>query len=469
MSTLRRLGAGLGRGPAAALAVFLLTLLVYAPTVAKDAVSTDTAVSSWTSWQIAQTGQPWMEGLDLREDEQPITYFRENPDGHTITTRSPGPIWAATPFYLGADGDLEDIDYRRSGLAVALLAAGAVTFLFLALRPAMGTRAAGGVAAVAALTTPMWSVSADALWTHSVTTFGIAGAAWAASRNRWWLAGAFLGVGLLGRLHVALIAAILGLGLAWTRRSPAIAVRVGITSALGLVPLLLWNRHVFGAWDLRSGYGHTVETVVPGLQGATEGGLAGLADAATDYLANTAGFLVSPDRGLVLWTPLLVLLAPAVVRSWRGLPDWSRWLALGGVGYTAVQLEMNHFAGGDAFYGYRLALELLICLVPAYALSLPRTGHVARALAPVVVGVQLAAVSLGAVFEALFLPFEEVWTDNSFVHALVNAPAIVVPWTLAAVASGVLATRWLTTSADDPGEGTPVAPGHPAPQEHSLP
>lgn len=470
MSTLRRLSAGLGRGPAAALVVFLLTFLVYAPTVAKDQIHTDTAVSTWTSWQIAQTGQPWMDGLDLRQDELPITYFQKNPDGHTVTTRSPGPIWVAVPFYLGVgDEGLADIDYWRSGLAVALLAAGAATFVFLSLRPVMGERAAGGTAAVVAFTTPMWSVSADMLWTHSVTTFAIAGAAWSASRDRWWFVGAFLAVGIVGRPHVALIAAVLGLGMAWSRRSPAIAAKVGVASALGLVPLLMWNRYVFGVWDIRSGYGHTVETVVPGLQGAAAGGVEGLRGAVTEYATNAAGFLVSLDRGFLVWTPLLVLLAPAVVRGWRGLPSWTRWLAIGGITYTVVQVEMNSlFSGGDAIYGYRLALELLICLVPVYALSLPHVGQAARLLAPVLVGLQLAAIALGSVFEGLYLTLDQVWSRNSFVHALVNAPAAVVPWTLAAVVISIVAARRLAVAVDQPGEGPKVG-GCPAPREHSLP
>ena len=40
------------------------------------------------------------------------------------------------------------------------------------------------VALVLGLTTPVWAVAANALWTHTVTILGIAGMAWAASRAK---------------------------------------------------------------------------------------------------------------------------------------------------------------------------------------------------------------------------------------------------------------------------------------------
>ncbi len=65
------------------------------------------------------------------------------------------------------------------------------------------------------------------MWTHPVTLLGIGGMAWAASRDRWWLVGLFGGVALWGRLHTALIVAILGLAVAVARRRPRIALQAG--------------------------------------------------------------------------------------------------------------------------------------------------------------------------------------------------------------------------------------------------
>jgi hypothetical protein len=417
----------LARNWVAGLLVFVAALAVYAPTVS-DRVSTDVSVTSLTSWQIAHTGQPWMEDLDLPEDF-PIPYFGPGADGHTVTARTPGPIWAGVPFYVGSSADQSDLDHRRSGLAAAVLSAAAVAMMFLASRTRMTPLGAAGVAAVFALATPVWSVSADALWTHSVTVFGVAGAAWAASRERWLLAGLWFAVGILGRPHVAVIAAVVGLGMAWSKRSPAIALRVGATSALGLVALVGWNRYVFGTWSVQSGYGKSAAAVVSG------------GDTGVGFLENLAGYLVSPDRGFLVWTPLALLLLPAVVRSWRETPEWSRWLAGGGAAYALLQLQLNVFTGGDAFYAYRLGLELLVCLVPIYAFSLAGATDAVGRIAPVVVGIQFAAISFGAIIGGIFIHADDAWVDNSLLVALRHEPLIVGLYLAVFSLVGVLVTH----------------------------
>lgn len=418
------------------LLLFVAGLIVYAPTASDGSVSTDVAATSLTSWQIAKTGAPWMESLDLLQDGQPISYFGTGAGGHTVTARTPGPIWAGVPFYLGASAVQEDFDHRPSGLAAAVLSAGAVTLVFLALHSRMSTLSASGVTAAFALATPMWSVSADALWTHSVTVFGLAGAAYALSRDRWWLAGVGFGIAILGRPHIALVAAVVGLGLACCRRSPSIAARLGVASAAGLGLLLWWNRYVFGVWDVRSGYSHSLAKAVPGL------------DPGPTYLRNLGGFVFSPDRGMLIWTPLLILLLPAVIRSWRTVPAWSRWLAVGGLVYSIVQLQLNPFTGGDAFYGYRLGLELLVCVTPLYAFCLPATGAVARALAPIVLALQFAAISFGALVEGLWLNQDDAWHDNSLFYALRHEPERVGLYLALAFTAGLVAsTRWAKEAA----------------------
>jgi hypothetical protein len=259
--------------------------------------------------------------------------------------------------------------------------------------------------------------------------FGLAGAAWAASRERWLLTGLWFAVGILGRPHVALIAAVVGLGMAWSKRSPAIALRVGATSALGLAVLVGWNRYVFGTWSIQSGYGKSVDAVVAG------------ADSGGGFLENVAGFLVSPDRGFLVWTPLALVLLPAVVRSWRDTPAWSRWLATAGVAYTLLQLQLNVFTGGDAFYAYRLGLELLVCLVPVYAFSLAGVGSRVRRIAPVLVGIQFAAISFGAIIGGIFINENDAWVDNSLFVALRHAPLVVGLYLVVCALSGAHAGR----------------------------
>ena len=158
--------------------------------------------------------------------------------------------------------------------------------------------------------------AANGIWPHTLTILGITGMAWASSTRRWWLVGVFGGIALLGRLHVAVIVAILGLLVAWARRDPRIVLRVGVGSAAFVVVLCAWNYWVYGTWSPSAAY----ETSMFAEYARNKG---------FELAPNQLGTWFAPDRGLFVWTPVLVVLAPALVRSWRNLPDWSRALVWG--------------------------------------------------------------------------------------------------------------------------------------------
>ena len=130
-----------------------------------------------------------------------------------------------------------------------------------------------------------------------------------------------------------------------------------------------------------------------------------------------------------MWTPLILLLVPALVRSWSTLPDWSRWMLVGGVLYTLGQGWYSPFHGGDAFYGYRLGLGLLTAATPALAMSWDGMGRTARRWIGPVVGLQFALISLGAMVNGLFIDQTQAWTDNAFLAACRAAPVLWV-WPL---------------------------------------
>lgn len=393
-------------------------------------VINDVQTTSLMSWRVAQIGAPWFDGFDYSRWEGGgfTLWMGEAANGHIVGFRSPGPVAAAIPLYavLGLFGVDTYTLIPGSVLAVLMTTAG-LMFLFLAIRIRTGDGIAVGAVLALGLTTPVWSVSADALYTHPVTLLGIAGMAWAAARDRWWLVGLFGGVALWGRLHTVLIVAILGLAIAVVRRRPQVALQAGVVSAAGLALATLWGRWMYGTWSPAGGYpmaSYTERAL------GTDGGV-------MNRLVNHLGLWVSPDRGILIWTPVLLLLLPAVVRAWRGLPDWSRWLAVGGVAYTLVQGQLNGFSGGSGFYGYRLTLELLVCVFPAYALSFPSTGRWAIRLLGPLLGLQFAAISVGA-FGGGKLNEDHLWTDNSFVFALREVPALAV-WPLLMILIGWLA------------------------------
>jgi alpha-1,2-mannosyltransferase len=214
----------------------------------------------------------------------------------------------------------------------------------------------------------------------------------------------FGGVALWGRLHAALIVATLGLAVGIRRRDLGIIVRVGVASSMFLLASCAWNRWVYGSWSPFGGY--------------AQDSVAASADSYRFSITNQLGMWIAPDRGILVWTPVVLLLLPALARSWRTLPDWSRSLLLGGLVYTVVQGALMTFTGGDAFYGYRYGLEFLACATPALALSHSRMGGVERALLGPVASVQAFAFLLGAVYGNLYISKSVVWRQNAFVYAL---------------------------------------------------
>lgn len=415
-------------------ALFVVLSLVYLLTISPNP-SPDVYSADFAAGHIARTGEPVPEISDFPALDHNIireTWIVETTDGREAVGRAPGVIAASVPAYwlLRPDG----VTAVPGGITAALLTAGTVTLLFLTLRRRIEPRHALLASLLFGLTTPVWSVAADGLWPHTLTCFGIVGMAWAADRDRWWAVGLFGGVALWGRLHAALICAVLAVAVAVVRRQPAIVARVGLVSGAMLGLMSVWTRWMYGSWDPSSGY--------------RAGDFTGNAGANLFDVVNLLGFWVAPDRGLLLWTPIIVVLAPALVRGWRDLPDWSRALLASGVAYLLVQGVLVRFSGGDQFYGYRTSLELLACAAPALALTAHHRGRVARAVFGPVAVLQLVMITPGAVVDGFYLKVAHVWTRNAFVWGPVDRPVLWSMLVLAALAAaGVFALGWSKTKA----------------------
>ena len=425
------------------LALFLVVFALFSVTAERHGVGTDAYAASAQGWRMATTGAPWFDGMDVKELQgvhNPIELGRwivPASNGHVVAHRMAGPVLAALPFYVvldqGGATSASAFSLGPASIAAATWTAGDVVLLFLALRRRVSAGLAAAGALAYAFATPTWAVSANGVWTHTVIQFGLAGAAWALSGRRWGTAGVFIAVGMLGRPHLALVAAVLGLGLAWSHRRWAPAVRIALPTVASLGLLSVWNHWMFGNWSLTGGgYGGKVAGAA---QGFTD---AGYDDVSNSQLLNLIGFFVSPGRGLLVWTPVVLLFLPAIVRARKQLPAWSVWLAVGGLLYTVAQLRVNHFGGGIAFYGYRHGLELVTCLVPALVFSVRRLGPVARCVIPPVLAAQVAAISIGSVNEAYFLQVSRVWNDNGFWVALRYQPDVVGGWLAILLAMGIL-------------------------------
>jgi len=235
--------------------LFLVAFAVYALTMSRTLWTTDVYGANWTSWHIVTTGSPWIDGAripDVGHRSTELLAIVPTHGGHTAFGRFPGVVAATLPAYvLLGSGAMSIVP---GSLTAALLTAGALTLLFLALRRSLTERQALLAVVLFGFTTPVWTVSANLMWPQTLTVLGIAGMAWASATGRWWWAGVFGGIALWGRVHAAIIVAVLGLAVGLRRRDPGIVLRIGLTSGAFLAASCAWIHWVYGTWNPLGAY-----------------------------------------------------------------------------------------------------------------------------------------------------------------------------------------------------------------------
>jgi hypothetical protein len=341
----------------AAAVLFVLALTVYlltaSYTINQMNDTRDTAVSAWS---LATRGT-----LALPEEwpEDVVFWATPGSDGRQYTDRFPGPILWTTPFYAvtelvsprGTPPHPYLMNYAPAGVAAALAAALAVTVAFAVYRRLERRRFAWLAAAFLALGTGMWSVAADSMWTHGVGSLFLLLAVLATSSRRYGWAGAAFALAILCRPQLAVIAAVIGLWEGARHRDLRPVLQIGLVSATGVVAMGLYSRVIFGTWLPVAGYSTDKVSSVVRIDGST-------------FLENVGMALIHPWRGLLLYTPILLLLLPGLWRGWRVAPSWVRSSAVAGVVYAVVQLRANGWDGGADYFGSRLLLESLVLATP---------------------------------------------------------------------------------------------------------
>ena len=348
----------------------------------RQRVDVDGFTNVVTAWSIGTTGSPFLpEHVPLTEGEYPgyVSWIVAYEDT-AIGKYPPGAALHAVPLYAvwpqaAKEGELDvgHLDlaapppvpvppYGPSAIVSALVVALAMGFLAVSFRrhAAAGTAAAG--AYVAGLGTAAWSVAANTLWQHGPGMLWIALAGVLVAGHQF-ASGAAYGVAMVVRPLNALVAAGNGLYMSWRERNWRPAVKVGMGAMIGLAVLVVYNTVAYDQVSVLGGYG------------------SGFVDNAADldlvgYLGNVGLALVSRSRGLLIWSPFLLVLLPGLGAAWRVAPSWVRGAALGGVAYLLVLLKANRFSGGGDFPAYRYPLEALTAAAPL--LFLAYTEWVAR-------------------------------------------------------------------------------------------
>ncbi len=396
--------------------------VLYAVTADYGQQSVDPEAAAAAAWHLGTYGTPWLEGLNL-----PNRWLVPGADGHIVSNRFPGIVLLGAPFYallswLGPDR----LWLVPGGIAAAVITASAMTVLYRALQP-RHRRTALGAVLVLALTTPTWSVSSAALWGHGPAQLAFALALLALSRNR--SAAPWFAMAVLTRPHLAVVGGLFIL-VQLRRRDVRGAVHSSLGVTAGLALYLLWNRFLYGHWTVAGGYAGNhldkSENLLGGLRTLPLG-------------------IVSPQRGLLMVSPFLLLLLPGLRRAWRSSPWWYRTAAAAGVVAYLVNVYLVRASGGSAFYGYRLPLESLVLVAPlllrSFEVWIAATARRVRVFTALV-ALSAAIIAPGAVlFEptaaegdpwkrlALAVPFE--WYGAPLVLTLM-AGAVAVTYTVAA-------------------------------------
>jgi hypothetical protein len=297
--------------------------------------------------------------------------FQKDLQGHTRSAYSVVPsIIAAVPAWILSRTGIVDLDAPLAPnlIAVAtasLLTTSAVVLEFLTLARLVPVRAALWTAVGLGLGTNYWPLLSRTLWQHETVAFGLALALWAWLRPtrsltaaHFVLAGAGLALAVTCRLQVAPLAGILLLWM-WVRAGLWRTLLAGGIVAAATLTLFAaqyrWFGHVLGGFSAMQAV-----ALRPDAHGVTS-------SLSHQPWIGAAGLLVSPSRGILIFSPVVLLVLAGVRRSLSGPRDLRLgWLLAASAGLFVEYGAYSVWWGGFTF-GPRYMLDLLVPLTPAAA------------------------------------------------------------------------------------------------------
>lgn len=332
--------------------------------------------------------------LDLNEFTWELTergtlpYYVHGHDGqiHAVSTVATGIV--VTPLYLlpawwmaRHDVGYDDVRARVVAVAMERVAAATLTalsavLLLIALRRLAGWRWAMALTLLYGLGTSAWSISSQALWPHALGQLTLAALcllllAPAPSRAALVVAGLVAAVSVANRPQSVTLAAVACAFVA-VQQGRRVLYFAAAPLLAGLV-LAAYNQRIFST---------------------ALGGYGSLSHFDGSLVEGVTGLLVSPNRGLLVFTPIMVFALWGAWRVWRvPAPPWLRWLGVALLAHILVHGLFREWWAGYT-YGPRyfcdvlpaLTLFLVYGLVPYCRLR--AVAVLAAALAVYGVGVQ---------------------------------------------------------------------------------
>lgn len=294
-----------------------------------------------------------------------------------VTPLLVAPLYFPALIWLNKHGweqpQIDRVAVLMEKISASFLASVASVLMYLLLRRD-GSRWSLPLALAFAFGTNTWMISSQALWQHGsgelLIALSLLLVVGPASSVRTALLGAVCVFMAANRPPDALIAGAIILFIAWSRRRSALWLLAG--AALPLAALLYYNLHFIG--NLAGGYG-----------------LAPHKEFVQLNFSGIAGLLVSPARGLLVFSPFLVFVPVGLIQRFRA-PS-SRGLAVALSFAVAAQFLLYSQADWRAgvSWGPRWLTDLLPILVWMLAPFSLVTGPVTRGLLSITMTAAMAA------------------------------------------------------------------------------
>jgi len=314
------------------------------------------------------------------------------PDGHIMSLYPIVVPVLIAPLYLPAvgylhlrgwtDARLDHVAKVMEKLSASFLAALSAALLYLLLRRRAKSRVALLLTLAYAFGTTTWVVSSQALWQHGMAELLVIGALLLltapCTAPRTLAAGLLIGLIAANRPPDAILGAALGVyGLFWaaSRRKAALLTAA---AALPMVLVLFYNVRVAG--NIGGGYG-----VIGSARFFQH-----------DLLPGVGGLLVSPTRGLLVFSPFLLFL----ILAWRHLPDDREEQRLTLAMSAGIVLQLLLYAKvdwrGGLSWGPRYMTDILPFLMWMLVPVVAALRGAGRAIFLIAAGVAVAIEAIGA-------------------------------------------------------------------------
>lgn len=287
-------------------------------------------------------------------------YYVHDHEGHVYAVSTVATGVVVTPLYVlpawwMARHDVPYDDVRARVIAVVMerIAAATLTALsavlvFAALRRLTTWRWAVALTLVYGLGTSAWSISSQALWPHALAQLSLAALtliflAPAPSRSGLIAAGLVAALSVVNRPQTVTLAALALVFVAV--HAPRSLLYYAAPPLLAGAGLAVYNYRIFST---------------------ALGGYGSLSHFDGSLVEGVTGLLVSPNRGLLVFTPIMVFALWGAVRVWRvAAPPWLRWLGVAVLAHVLVHGLFREWWAGYT-YGPRYFCDVL----PALALFL---------------------------------------------------------------------------------------------------